>query len=256
MWTPPSIAPARRGGEGKAALAGMNRARSAGTAVLLALCVGLGACGSGEPSSSTSTRSTVEMTRTEAAEAAKEAHPYTGQKALGSRPQEANAPSEEKVSAKLKEEAGKAAPFLVSRGDNSIPTYGSEESSSQKAKASKILEVYLKEREGENWGKVCSLLGATPRRQLEALGRASTGVRASCPKLYETFAGTGSVSELANPMVGGIVALRVKGEKAFALFYGSHRHQYMMPMALEGGGWKVNQVAPVAYPIGAPVGSR
>jgi len=27
----------------------------------------------------------------------------------------------------------------------------------------------------------------------------------------------------------------------------------MMPMAIEGGAWKVNQIQPVPYPPGAPV---
>jgi hypothetical protein len=50
----------------------------------------------------------------------------------------------------------------------------------------------------------------------------------------------------------GLAALRVKGDKAFALFYGPHAQQYMMPMVREGGAWKVTQLAPMAYP---PAGS-
>ena len=42
-------------------------------------------------------------------------------------------------------------------------------------------------------------------------------------------------AERANPLSGGLAALRVKGDKAFALFYGPHNQQYMMPMVSEGG---------------------
>ena len=45
----------------------------------------------------------------------------------------------------------------------------------------------------------------------------------------------------ANPLIGGLASLRVKGDKAFALFYGPHRQQYMVPMVREAGSWKANQ---------------
>ncbi|HVC08284.1 MAG TPA: hypothetical protein VND98_11975 [Solirubrobacterales bacterium] len=56
-----------------------------------------------------------------------------------------------------------------------------------------------------------------------------------------------------SPFSGKLAAFRVEWEKAFARFYGPHRQQYMIPIVSEGGQWKINQVAPVAYPIGAPV---
>ena len=60
--------------------------------------------------------------------------------------------------------------------------------------------------------------------------------------------------EKSNPLRSGLAAFRVEGDKAFALFYGPHRQQYMMPMVHERGSWKVNQLDPVTYPPGsAPV---
>ncbi len=38
--------------------------------------------------------------------------------------------------------------------------------------------------------------------------------------------------------------------KTDPLFYGPKRQQYMMPMVSEGGAWKVNQIAPLPYPVG------
>jgi len=50
----------------------------------------------------------------------------------------------------------------------------------------------------------------------------------------------------------GVAALRVKGKGAFALFHGPNASKYVMPMVNEGGAWKMSQLAPVAYPLGAP----
>jgi hypothetical protein len=60
------------------------------------------------------------------------------------------------------------------------------------------------------------------------------------------------VAARANPLSGGLAAFRVKSPHAFALFYGPHNQQYMMPMASESGEWKVNQLDPIPWPIGAP----
>jgi hypothetical protein len=43
-------------------------------------------------------------------------------------------------------------------------------------------------------------------------------------------------------------ALRVSGESAFLLFHGAHHSDYFMPMAKEGGEWKVAALAASALP--------
>ena len=86
--------------------------------------------------------------------------------------------------------AGAAKPFVEPRGDNSIPTFGSEAAGSDRSRAEAALR-------------------------------------------------------------GPILTLRIKGQSGFALFYGLHRQKYVMPMAREGGAWKVTQLAPIAYPLGS-----
>lgn len=226
------------------------RARGPGALLTLAFCLGLSACGgSSGPSSTASSASGSQQDATTTSAA-------TPQQQRARLQGSASGSQSRRIPARLRREAGKAAPFLTPAGDNSIPTYGLEGSGSQRAQASRVLHAYLMGRAEEDWGKACSLLGTTPRHQLEVVGGASTGTKASCPKIYAAFAAREPASELGNPMVGAIVALRIKGEKAFALFYGLHHQQYMMPMVSEGGQWRINQVAPLAYPIGAPVGTR
>lgn len=155
------------------------------------------------------------------------------------------------VHRKLARKAGKAAPFLVSEGDNSIPTYGSEASASVRGEAEAVLSGYLRAREAEDWPAACAAMSAQVAKQLALLsGRSGT---TDCAKAYAALAEHGSAAERADPMVGGIASLRIESPHAFALFFGPGKQQYMMPLEEEGGGWKVTQIAPVPWPLGAPV---
>ena len=148
---------------------------------------------------------------------------------------------------------GGAAAFLTPQGDNSIPEYGSEAPSAQRSEATAALRAYLVAREGGDWEAACAGMASPVRGQVEVLANASNTKVSGCEGAYAALSKYSPPSERANPLGGAIAALRVKADKAFALFYGPHNQQYMMPMVSEGGAWKVNQIAPVAYPIGAPV---
>jgi hypothetical protein len=149
---------------------------------------------------------------------------------------------------KLARKAGKAAPFLVKEGDNSIPTYGSEASASVRREAERVLSGYLRAREAGNWPGACAAMSAQVAKQLALLAGQSD--KADCAKAYAALAERGSATERADPMVGGIASVRVENPHAFALFYGPGKKQFMMPLEEEGGGWKVTQIAPVPWPIG------
>lgn len=148
-----------------------------------------------------------------------------------------------------------ASAFIQSGADNSIPEYGSEGSATQKAQATAALGAYLSARQAQEWGRACSLMGATVRRQLAVLAAASGGktANANCVHSYRILSKYGSKGERADLLIGSLAAFRVKAEKGFALFYGPHRQQFMMPMVREGGRWKVSQSISIAYPIGAPL---
>jgi hypothetical protein len=149
---------------------------------------------------------------------------------------------------KVARKAGKAAPFLVSEGDNSIPTYGSEASASVRSEAETVLAGYLKAREAEDWPAACAAMSAQAAKQLAPFaGRSGNG---DCAKALAALTRKGSVAERADPMVGGIASLRIESPHAFALFYGPGKQQYMVPLEEEGGAWKVTQIAPVEWPVG------
>lgn len=149
----------------------------------------------------------------------------------------------------LAKKAGRAAPFLVPTGDNSIPTYGSEASGSQRASAEAALSHYLSARAAGDWSAACAQMAAQVQKQLALLAGASQGK--GCAAAYATLSKRIPASARANPLAAGLSALRVKSPHAFALFYGPHEQRYMMPMEEEGGAWKVTQLEPVAWPLGS-----
>lgn len=147
-------------------------------------------------------------------------------------------------------QAGRAAPFVAAEADNSIPTFGAEAARSDRAAAEARLQAYLGARAEGDWPAACSGLSAALVRQIEVLG---DGKR--CAAAYAALAGGAGAAARANPLKGRLLSLRVKGPGGFALFYGPGKQEYVMPMAREGGAWKITQVAPVAYPLGSAAAS-
>lgn len=153
---------------------------------------------------------------------------------------------------RLAHAAGKAAPFLVPVGDNSVPTYGSEASSAQSAAAETSLSTYLAARAEGDWATACSLMSAAVAGQLEALAGEAGTARQSCAAAYAQLSERVPAARRADPLIQGLTALRVEGPHAFALFYGPGEQQYMMPMEEEGSAWRVSQLEPLPWPIGTP----
>ena len=144
-----------------------------------------------------------------------------------------------------------SAPFRVANGDNSIPEFGVEAGAAEKSRASIGLRGYLMARAKGDWSAACSFLESPARAKLEALEKASRGRLRGCPAILGRLSGRSPAISRANPFSGKIAALRIRGGHGFALFVGSTEQQYVMPLAREGSGWKVAQLAPIPYPLGS-----
>jgi hypothetical protein len=153
-----------------------------------------------------------------------------------------------KISAAQRHRAGNAAPFLDAGADNSVPTFGHEASPAVRSAAEANLRAYLKARAAEQWSEACSLLAASVRGGFEKLAARSKARVSSCAKILSVLAPL-KPGVPANPLQGSLLALRVKGANAFALFQGPPTHQdYIVPMRREGGAWRPTQTAVIAYP--------
>lgn len=207
------------------------------TSVVLAL-VGPAACGGGSSASSITQNAASTMTSSA---------PSTTSKADTSQPT-AKAPR----SSGTIPSGGGAAGFRMRGADNSIPDYGEEASAAERRAAGTALAAYLGALAKGQWPKACPHVASSMRRSLERLASTAKQLKgAGCAgDLNALVARISSVR--ADPFSGALAAFRVKGTQAFALFRGPDRQKYYMPMASEGGAWRVTQFAPDAYPLGIP----
>jgi hypothetical protein len=205
-------------------------------ALLLALvaAAGLAACGGGGSSSSgSSTAATSGSSTSTAAPPAFLEHAEASAKTAADR-----------------RKAGRAAPFVAPKSDNSVPTFGSEAGASERDQAEAALKAYLQARAREDWASACRGLAKPTREGYEKL--ASSSAKAKAPGCAQVLAALSKGADLSDPLTGPLLSLRVHGANAFALFYGPHHQQYMVPMNREAGEWRPTQASPIAYPPGAP----
>jgi hypothetical protein len=199
---------------------------------LLATALALAACGSASSNPSTTPS-------------------FTADSSAASTATTPSAPAKVSLIAKAAAErrsAGRAAPFVKPQADNSIPTFGSESSGSDRGGAEAALRAYLSARARGDWAAACTGLAASLRQQTQAFAGASAK---DCALAYQALAASTPAAERADPLSGPVLALRIKGASGFALFNGPDQQKYVMPMTREGGAWKVTQLAPVAYPLGS-----
>jgi hypothetical protein len=141
--------------------------------------------------------------------------------------------------------------FRAPRSDNSIPNFGREADPFEQKPAVTALRAFLQASAKGEWSRVCSYLTGPTRRQLEMFTKSSTSRKINdCGSVLTTLmshAGETNTKDLSVDMA----VLRVKGNAAFALLHGPDAAKYVMPMQREAGAWKMSQLTPVAYPLGA-----
>jgi hypothetical protein len=122
---------------------------------------------------------------------------------------------------------------------NKIVEFGSEAPVAVRTKASDALTENLEAREEAHFAAQCATLA---KEQVEQVSHAKGSKAAKiCPKELRKIAEPLSTSKpiRANQLTGPIAALRVQGDKAYALFHGKDKDDYAMPMLREGAEWKV-----------------
>lgn len=137
-----------------------------------------------------------------------------------------------------------AAQFETKGGDNSIQEFGIEAPEADFDAAAIALHGFLDARAAGAWRDTCSYMSTAVGASLIQLSGHSRG--ASCPDALASLATDLPPAALREAAVAEAAALRVEGDRAFLLFQGARGTAYFMPMAREGGTWKVAAVAPSA----------
>lgn len=228
----------------------------AALAVTVLLGLALAACGSG--GSSTSTGSTPAGTTsaqkqggttTTAAGAGKNTGSGKGQGKSGG-----SGSAEEKsnfVPKHHSDSGGGSKQFRTKGGDNSIQEFGSEAPESEFDEAAAALHNFLDARAAGDWAATCSYMSKSMTESLEKLvAQAKQAKHTSCAEVLGKLTNPAAKQELqAEAAQADVGSLRIEGDRAFVIYTGIDKTVLAMPMAHEGGSWKVTSLAgtPLSY---------
>jgi hypothetical protein len=125
-------------------------------------------------------------------------------------------------------------------GNAKVVKFGREAGAEEREAASSVLEENLKAREAEDWVTQCSTLSPGAVKDVEE-EFAPFGAKPNCEKSLELGATPYSSSAEArtDTMTGPIDALRVEGNRGFALYHGAKGKDYAIAMQKEGAKWTV-----------------
>jgi hypothetical protein len=215
-------------------------------AILFALALILGGCGSGSSSTSSSTASGP------AADTSTAPSQRQRQRQLGQQPAAAAGKDDRHPEARgptdfapptHHDSGGGAKQFETDGGDNSIQEFGAETSSEEFSEAAATLHAFLDARAARAWAAACERLAPLFAESLVKELGPGRGAGSSCAEVLAGLTGPVPAATLREAAVADVGSFRVEGDRGFILFRDAEGQAYFMPMAREGGRWKVAAIA-------------
>jgi hypothetical protein len=134
------------------------------------------------------------------------------------------------------------AEFKTSHGGKKIVNFGEEASLGEWEEANALVVENLKTREAGDWAGQCKTLSQSGLEEIRG-----TKTRSECPtnlkEIGEPLSRTKKLREDTLP--GSIQVLRVKGNRAYALYNGNDGHDYAVPLEKENGQWRVTKLTTI-----------
>ena len=142
--------------------------------------------------------------------------------------------------------------FLIPGGDNIVQLFGEEASAAEREKASRVVHAWMKARVAEDWATECKYFA---REYLKALVKDANGVTEgkvkTCPQALNFFGDAASGSS-GNTLTGPIDSFRVRKtiegtteKEGYAQWHGPNELDWVLPLRMEGGVWKVAIAGPL-----------
>jgi hypothetical protein len=125
--------------------------------------------------------------------------------------------------------------------------FGEEATEEERAQASETLERNMSARAAGNYAVQCETLSAPAVKKIEGNGSGAIGEKKTCAETLESEAKKAPPGLLENTLVAPIDALRIKGNRGYAIYHG-REGDYAMAMELESGEWKVAATLTEALP--------
>jgi hypothetical protein len=236
----------------------VNRCRLLSLAFLGLLCLGIAACGSSSSSTSTSRSQSTSTAAVEKGSTDQPENPRVESENKGNEapngPEVARGQDGKKGSNgpvfkphSHQDSGGGSGQFKTKGGDNSIQEFGGESSGSEFDEAATALHNYLDARAQRAWSAACRYLAAGVTKELIAELSGGEGPT-SCGELLASLSADLPQAVLQEAAVADVGSLRVEDEHGFLLFHVADQADYFIPMAREGGHWRVAAFAPSVVP--------
>jgi hypothetical protein len=142
----------------------------------------------------------------------------------------------------LSKEAGN---FRGPDGENTQAVFGHEASGAERARASRVIEGWLRARATTDWAADCSYFSRRYRHALvaEDATQVSDGEVQTCAQALDFF-GSAASGDYRNTLSGSIDRFRVGGGLGIALYHGNDGNNWAVLMDREAGKWWVAVAAP------------
>jgi hypothetical protein len=136
---------------------------------------------------------------------------------------------------------GGAGQFTVKGGDNSVQEFGEEADPSEFDAAATALHNFLDARAEGSWAAACRYMAKPMIESFEeSVSQAKRIEDRSCGGILAAITNPAAKSAMkAEAERADVGSLRIEGERAFLIYFGTEGTILAMPMADEGGAWKV-----------------
>jgi len=128
-------------------------------------------------------------------------------------------------------------------GDNSIQGFGAEASPAERLAAARVLSAYLEAYANGDAKTACALLASGVTQLLERGLSTAGGSAVSCTQAMARLTSNITAAQRDQVARARVLSLRVGGDRAFAIYRGTGNQFLALPMAKEGGAWRVGAVA-------------
>jgi hypothetical protein len=135
--------------------------------------------------------------------------------------------------------------FVQKGGDNSVQEFGEEADPQEFSDAAAALHGFLDARAEGNWAAACDYMSKSIVESFEKLFAQAKQVEdTSCAGILEKLTNPAAKSAMKQEAEKADVgSLRVEGDRSFVIYKGVEGTVLAMPMADEGGDWKVASLA-------------
>ncbi len=135
----------------------------------------------------------------------------------------------------------------VKHGDNSIQTYGTETSATQRIAATRLVKSFLDNEAAGSWDTACGELRSLIRNKLTQLvKRAPASVGHGCAAGMRVLLSKTRPSVFRSAARIHVLSFRSKGPQAFLIYRDGAGKAYNLPLRREGGQWKIGALIGVA----------